>query len=79
MVVGFEWRDDKPSTCMKVTGALLTKLTKDYTCTPGYATASNVTMVANCQAKKGNSQYVLFSTAKDCANERKAQLADWDD
>jgi hypothetical protein len=76
--VGFDWLKPEKSRCTAVAGALLTKLTKDYTCvTPAkdHESLSGVTLVAACKAKKGDSEYLLFSTTKDCVKEREMQLA----
>jgi len=74
--VGFDSMDIQHSKCTAVSGALLAKLTRNYACTPGDDhTASGVTAVAVCKAKKGNSEFDLFSTKKDCVNERETQLA----
>jgi hypothetical protein len=74
---GFDWSKPRVA-CAAVSGALLAKLTKDYTCvTPGdpKSSASGGTMVAVCTAKKGHSEYLVFATAKDCTEERETQLA----
>jgi len=67
----------KPRTkCAKVTGALLTKLSKGYSCGPADTdTASGGKTVAVCKAKTGDSQFMLFATNADCENERQTQLA----
>lgn len=67
----------KPRTkCAKVTGALLTRLSKSYSCGPADTdTASGVKTVAVCKAKTGDSQFMLFATNADCENERQTQLA----
>lgn len=67
----------KPRTkCAKVAGALLTRLTKGYTCGPAETdSASGAKIVAACKAKKGDSQFLLFTTNADCENERTTQLA----
>jgi hypothetical protein len=62
--------------CAKVTGALLTRLTKSYSCGPAESdTASGVKTVAVCKAKTGDSQFLLFAANADCENERETQLA----
>lgn len=64
--------------CTAVAGALLTRLTKDYTCAKPddpKSSASGATIVASCTAKKGESELLLFVTAKDCTKERETQLA----
>jgi hypothetical protein len=76
--VGFDWLKPKTSKCTAIAGALLTRLTKEYVCAPpesGGASASGVAIVATCKAKKGESEFMLFSTAKDCVKERETQLA----
>src|ERR1041384_8378059 len=62
----------KPRTrCAKVTGALLTRLSKAYSGAPADTdTASGVKTVAVCKAKTGDSQFMLFATNADCENER---------
>lgn len=67
----------KPRTkCAKVTGALLTKLSKGYSCGPADSdTASGVKTAAACKAKSGDSQFLLFATNADCEKERETQLA----
>jgi hypothetical protein len=67
----------KPRTkCAKVTGALLTRLSKSYSCGPAETdTASGVKTVAACKAKTGDSQFLLFTTSADCENERQTQVA----
>ena len=67
----------KPRTrCAKVTGALLTRLTRSYSCGPADAdTASGVKTVAVCKAKAGDGQFLVFAQAADCENERQTQLA----
>jgi len=74
----FDQLKPKASRCAPVTGALLTKLTKDYQCAApdgSVASASGVAIVASCKARKGESELLLFSTAKDCATERDTQMA----
>lgn len=65
--------------CAKVTGALLTRLSKEYRCTSPDnhgETGSGVTTVATCAAKKKpESEYMLFATPADCNKERETQLA----
>lgn len=62
--------------CARVTGALLTRLSKSYRCGPADTdTASGVKTVAVCKAKTGDSQFLLFATNADCENERQTQLA----
>lgn len=67
----------KPRTrCSKITGALLTRLRKDYTCAPPTTgSASGVAAAASCSAKKGESTYMLFTAQADCEKERETQLA----
>jgi hypothetical protein len=73
---GFDWSTPKRSRCAAITGALLTRLTKDYVCAPPKAgSASGVAIVATCTAKKGHSEFMLFASAKDCTEERETQLA----
>jgi hypothetical protein len=68
----FETFRPKASKCAKVTGALLTKLTKEYDCesmaTPG-------AIIATCEAKRGNTAYMVLATAKDCDSARAAAIA----
>ena len=72
----FDWSSLHTSKCAKVTGALLTKLTKSYTCkVPDIGSASGKPLIAVCTAKKGNSEYFAFGSAKDCNEERETQLA----
>jgi len=73
---GFDYMKPKSSKCAKVTGALLTKLTKSYTCAAvdEGSTASGKPGVADCKAKKGTSQYLLLKTMEDCKLERQTQL-----
>lgn len=62
--------------CARVTGALLTRLSKGYRCGPSETdTASGVKTVAVCKAKTGDSQFLLFAASADCENERETQLA----
>jgi len=75
---GFDWLKPQVSKCVAVSGALLTRLTKDYTCVAPEnptQTASGVTLIATCTARQGKSEYLVFSSAKDCTNERETQLA----
>jgi hypothetical protein len=73
---GFDWFKPERSRCAAVTGALLTKLTKDYVCvSPDAGSSSGAAIVATCTAKKGKSEFLLFATRKDCTNERDTQLA----
>lgn len=69
----------KPKTkCVKVAGAVVTKLAKQYTCAAPAdptASASGKPMLAECPAKKGTSRYLLFAAQKDCNEERETQLA----
>lgn len=69
----------KPTTrCAKVTGALLTKLTKSYTCTvpaDPTASASGKQMTAQCKANQGESSFTVMSTLKDCEDERETMLS----
>ena len=78
---GFNWDTHKPSKCAAITGALLTKLTKEYTCVPpkpDHESASGVKIVAMCKAKQGDREYELYASAKDCNAERETQLANGD-
>jgi hypothetical protein len=73
---GFDVMKSVSTKCAKVTGALLTKLTKDYRCAPPTVqSASGVAVVASCAAKKGDSSYMLFATNHDCEEERQTQVA----
>lgn len=76
---GFDWLMPQKSKCAKVTGALLTKLTRQYKCvTPEdpTATASGKKQIATCTVIKGKkSEYLLFGSQQDCATEREIQLA----
>ncbi|HRC58656.1 MAG: hypothetical protein IPI49_30615 [Myxococcales bacterium] len=71
----FDWYRGTRSRCAKVSGALLRKLKKGYTCTPPDAgSASGRPVLAQC-TKGERSQYLLFATAADCKEERETQLA----
>jgi hypothetical protein len=73
---GFDWFNPQSSHCAAVTGALLTRLTKDYVCAPpDTGSASGAPIVATCTAKKGKSELLLFATRKACVDEREMQLA----
>lgn len=75
---GFDYMKPQSSKCTKITGALLTKLTRSYTCeaVEGGTTASGKPAVARCEVKKGKpSGYVLFKAIADCKEERETQLA----
>jgi hypothetical protein len=75
---GFDTMKPKQK-CTKVAGALLTKLSKLYTCAPpdnGGETGSGVKYIGECKVKKGPaSEYMLFASAADCDKERETQLA----
>ena len=78
---GFDWMKPKRSKCVKVSGALLTRLKKSYACTPPddpKASASGKVIIATCQAKKGKSEYLLLATKAECDEERETQLANGD-
>jgi hypothetical protein len=77
---GFDIMKPKSSKCAKVTGALLKKLTKSYTCeTSEEGTgASGKTPVADCKAKKGSSEFLLMKTAAECKVERQTQIDNGD-
>jgi hypothetical protein len=64
-------------TCAKVTGALLTKLRKQFTCRadPDHGSASGKPVIAECTAHKGTHFYMVLATTKDCEDERLTQLA----
>ena len=75
---GFDYMNPKKSKCTKIFGALLTRLTKSYTCEPVEegATASGKPAVADCKIKKGKpSSFLLFKANADCKDERDTQLA----
>lgn len=73
---GFDWFKPETSRCAAITGALLTKLTKDYVCARSdTGSSSGVPIVATCKAKKAKSEFLLFSTRKACVDERDMQLA----
>ena len=74
---GFDYMKPKTSKCAKVSGALLAKLEKSYTCEPvdDGSTASGKPAVADCKIKKGKpSSFLLFKANADCKAERKTQL-----
>ncbi len=74
---GFDWLMPEKSTCTKVSGALLAKLTKQYTCVvpeDPTASASGKRIVAKC-TKGTKSEFLLFATKKECTLERETQLA----
>jgi hypothetical protein len=76
---GFDVMKSEKTKCAKVTGALLTKLTRSYRCqVPEIESASGLPYVAKCTAKKGDSAYMLFTTKVDCEKERETQVANGD-
>jgi hypothetical protein len=76
---GFDWHKPAKSKCVKVSGALLRKLQKSYTCaTVDKQTASGKPAVAACTNAGKTSEYLLFSSAADCKAERDTQLANGD-
>jgi hypothetical protein len=75
---GFDYMRPRNSKCTKVSGALLTRLTKNYRCEPvdDGTTASGKPAVADCKVKKGKpSSFLLFKAVADCKLERETQLA----
>src|SRR5262249_34029391 len=73
---GFDVMKSERTKCAKVTGALFTRLGKDYRCAPPDGDGkggSGVPIVASCKAKKGQSAYLLFATPLDCETERATQ------
>ena len=75
----FDWLKPKKSRCTKVEGALLATLKKGYACAPADSgSASGKPILLTCRAKRGKSEYMLFSTAAACAEERETQLANGD-
>jgi len=75
---GFDWHKPKASRCVRVTGPLLSKLNKAYTCAAPESpdsSSSGKPIVALCTAKRGHSEYLLLATEKDCKEERETQLA----
>jgi hypothetical protein len=77
----FDIMKSERTKCAKVAGALLTKLNKSYRCAradPSQETASGIKALANCKAKKGRSEYMLFTTMHDCEEERGTQEANGD-
>lgn len=77
----FDVMKSERTKCAKVAGALLTKLNKSYRCTPpdpDHDTASGLKSFASCKAKKGPSEYMLFTTHHDCEEERQTQEANGD-
>jgi len=78
---GFDVMKSERTKCAKVAGALLTKLNKSYRCArpdPDHDTASGIKSFASCKAKKGPSEYMLFTTLHDCEEERGTQEANGD-
>ena len=76
---GFDWLRPKKSKCVKIEGALLGKLRKDYSCVaPDTGSASGQPIVAQCKANKGKSEYMLLKSAAACQEERETQLANGD-
>lgn len=75
---GFDVIKSETTRCAKVAGALLTKLSKNYRCAApdGDGKAySGGAIVATCDAKKGHSEYLLFTTLHDCEEERLTEVA----
>lgn len=68
------------SKCMKIEGALLTRLRKEYRCVArsiDERTASNTgkPIFAECATGSGRSRYLVFDVLGDCKDEREAMLA----
>jgi hypothetical protein len=73
----FETFRPKQSTCAKVEGALLNKLQTSYDCAAPDVVddAAGSPVIATCEAKRGNTAYVVLRTAAACKAQRASALA----
>lgn len=76
----FDWMDPFRSKCRKVSGKLLSRIKKTFTCEgadPDVGTASGKQLVARCTNTSGKRkiEYLHFATLADCKLERDTQLS----